>query len=400
MFVNDGLNYRGSLTTAPRVPYYCTRTWLSSGQKRPAWQVIAAESESAKTLWAQFNRFKFIDGVLHRSWENDTGTATKWRLVVPRTRRNFVLSQAHDAPLGGHLGSDKTMSKIQDSFYWVNMRRDVHQYCQACDQCPAQKPVLHHRCAPMKSFVVGSPMERVTTDIMGPLERTVSSNKYVLVVTDVFTKWTEAYTLRNIESKTVARKFVEEWVCRYGAPRILHSDQGRQFESSLFKEMCKLLGIKKTHTTALRPQANGQVERFNRTLGALLAIYTQEDPSKWDRHLPFITAAYRAAKHDTTGQTPNIMMMGRDVPLHLVTGNPSSDQTAGPDAYVVQLSQVFEKVFQLARHCVKEAAHLRKKQYDVGTKEFQFSVGQPVWLYNPTKNEGTCTKLRSNWHKG
>ena len=262
---------------------------LASGQKRPEWQVIAAESESAKALWAQFNRLKFINGVLHRSWENDTGTATKWRLVVPRTQRNFVLSQAHDAPLGGHLGSDKTMSKIQDSFYWVNMRRDVRQYCQACDQCAARKPVLHHRRAPMKSFVVGSPMERVTTDIMGPLDRTVSGNKYILVVTDVFTKWTEAYTLRNIESKTVARKFVEEWVCRYGAPRVLHSDQGRQFESSLFKEMCKLLGIKKTHTTALRPQANGQVERFNRTLGALLAIYTQEDPSKWDRHLPFIT---------------------------------------------------------------------------------------------------------------
>ena len=91
-----------------------------------------------------------------------------------------MLSQAHDAPLGGHLGGDKTMSKIMDVYYWVNMRRDVHQYCQACDQCTARKPVLHHHLATMKSFVVGSPMERVTTDINGPLDRTASGNKYIL----------------------------------------------------------------------------------------------------------------------------------------------------------------------------------------------------------------------------
>ena len=97
-----------------------------------------------------------------------TGTGIKWPLVVPRTRIYFVLSQAHDAPLGGHLGGDKTMSKITDVYYWVNMRRDVHQYCQACDQCTARKPVLPHRLATMKSFVVSSPMEHI-----GPLDRLV-----------------------------------------------------------------------------------------------------------------------------------------------------------------------------------------------------------------------------------
>ena len=167
--------------------------------------------------------------------------------------------------------------------------------------------------------------------------------------------------------------------------------------------MCKLLGIKKTHTTALRPQANGQVECFNRTLGALLAIYSQEAPNKWDKHLPFILAAYRAAKHDTTGQTPNVMVLGRDVvlPLHLVTGNPNAKNWAvDPDDYVTQVRQVYEKAFEMARHCLKKAANLRKKRYDMGTKEFKFAVGKHVWLHDPTKNEGTCMKLRSSWRKG
>ena len=376
---------------------------LDSGSSRPEWQDMAAESESAKTLWARFKRLTLIDGVLFRSWENDTGTESKWQLVVPKTRINYVLGQVHDAPLGGHLGGDKMLSKIQDFYYWVNMRRDIREYCRRCDQCTARKPVLHRRRAPMQKFVVGSPMERVTTDIMGPLDKTTSGNKYILVVTDVFTKWTEAYAISNIEARTVAKKIVEEWVCRYGAPRVLHSDQGRQYESSLFREMCKLLGIKKTHTTALRPQANGQVERFNRTLGALLAIYSQEAPNKWDKHLPFILAAYRAAKHDTTGQTPNAMVLGRDVvlPLHLVTGNPNAKNWAvDPDDYVTQVRQVYEKAFEMARHCLKKAANLRKKRYDMGTKEFKFAVGQQVWLHDPTKNEGTCMKLRSSWRKG
>ena len=89
-----------------------------------------------------------------------------------------MLSQAHDAPLGGHLGGDKTMSKIMDVYYWVNMRRDVRQYCQACDQCTARKPVLHHHLATMKSFVVGSPMERVTTDIIGQIGQLQATSTY------------------------------------------------------------------------------------------------------------------------------------------------------------------------------------------------------------------------------
>ena len=98
---------------------------------------MAAGSEAAKTLWAQYKRLKVVEGVLYRSWENDIGTECKWQLVVPRTKIKYVLGQADDAPLGGHLGSDKTLSKVQDSYYWVNMWRDVRQYCQECDRCTA-----------------------------------------------------------------------------------------------------------------------------------------------------------------------------------------------------------------------------------------------------------------------
>ena len=93
-----------------------------------------------------------------------------------------------------------------------------------------------------------------------------------MVVTDYFTRWVEAYSLPNQEAATVARVLVNEWICRYGAPDTIHSDQGKNFDSQLFKETCQLLGIHKTRTTPYHPQSDGLVERFNQTLKTLLRI--------------------------------------------------------------------------------------------------------------------------------
>ena len=103
-------------------------------------------------------------------------------------------------------------------------------------------------------------MQIVCVDIMGPLPETGKGNKYVLVAADCFTKWVEAYGIPNQEAVTVAVKLVDEMFCRFSPPEQVHSDQGRQFESILLKEVCNLLQIKKTHTTPYRPQGNGMVE--------------------------------------------------------------------------------------------------------------------------------------------
>ena len=92
----------------------------------------------------------------------------------------------------------------------------------------------------------GNPMQRVGMDILGPLPTTERHNKYVLVISDYFTKWAEALPLPNMEAETVAKEFIHHFVCLYGAPSYLHTDQGRNFDSKLIKEMCRLLGITKT----------------------------------------------------------------------------------------------------------------------------------------------------------
>ena len=367
---------------------------------KPTWSEISSESEQVKTLVSMWDRLVLRDGLLFRKFFKDDGEDYHLQLILPQIKVQRLLEMAHDDPLGGHFGFDRTLKKL-GAYYWVGMRKDVKSYCARCEPCMSRKPKTKHHRAPMKMFLTCAPMERVAIDIMGPLDRTAAGNKYILVVTDTFTKFTEAYALRNIEAKTVAKKLVEEWICRYGVMRIIHSDQGRQFESRLFTEVCKILGIRKTRTTAWRPKANGQVERFNRTLGAMLCIYSQEETKYWDKHLPFITSAYRATEHNSTGLTPNLMIFGREVrmPLNLIVKNKNSKTFSGEE-YTQQLAQVFEKAYHAARIRLRKNAVIRKRRYDVGSSDMRFRTGESVWLYDPTKSPGKSPKLQAPWKKG
>ena len=140
---------------------------------------------------------------------------------------------------------------------------------------------------------------------------------------DYFTKWPEAFALPNQEAGVVAKAFVEEFACRYGIPPELHTDQGRNFESQLLKEVCRLLEIRKTRTPPLRPQSDGMVERFNRTLVQQLTFFTATNQEGWDEHLPYLLMAYRASQHGSTACSPALLMYGRELrsPVDLLCGS-------------------------------------------------------------------------------
>ena len=226
-------------------------------------------------------------------------------------------------------------------------------------------------------------MERIAIDILGPLPETPWKNKFILVVSDYFTKWTESYAVPNQEAATVAEKLVSEFICRFGVPRELHSDQGTDFELKVFGEICKLLDIEKTRTTPLHPQSDGQVERFNRTLVEMLRGRIKEDQKNWDLQLPACMMAYRGAVHESTGVTPNLLMLGREleVPLDAIT-------EALPDALSLKMdyAQAVQKRLasapDLARRHLNKAAIRQKRNYDKRLAGRPFTVGDSVWMHN------------------
>ena len=167
--------------------------------------------------------------------------------------------------------------------------------------------------SPLQLYNVGKPMEHVAIDVLGPLPETESRNKYILIAMDYFSKWSEAYALPNQQAVTVACVLVSQFFSRFGVPAKLHSDQGRNFESFVFQEVCTLLGINKTETTALRPQSDGMVERDNSYLGNELTTFVQDHQKDWDLHLPLLLMSYCSAVHETTKLMPAMLMFGQEL---------------------------------------------------------------------------------------
>ena len=130
-------------------------------------------------------------------------------------------------------------------------------------------------------------MQRIHIDIVGPLPWSRSGKRNILTAQCSFTKWAEAFAIPNQRATTCARVLVKNWVCRYGVPDSIHSDQGRNFESQVFEEMCYLLEINKTWSTAYHPEGNGQIENLHKTLRSMLKARVEDDPQSWDEHLDY-----------------------------------------------------------------------------------------------------------------
>ena len=198
---------------------------------------------------------------------------------------------------------------------------------------------------------------------------------------------------------TVARTFVKEFICRYGVPLQVHTDQGRQFESHLFREICDVLGMDKTRTTPFHPQSDGLVERFNQTLEAMLSKVVREDQTDWDEQIPLVMMAYRSAVQESTGQSPCRMMLGREVrlPIDMVLGPSPDEPVENIGLYAEDLQCNLWQVHNLARKAMINAGDRQKRQYDVRANVKSYKKGDAVWLHDPTKRVGTSPKLKLPW---
>ena len=278
------------------------------------------------------------------------------------------------------------------------MTSQAYRWVSRCSECAAKKNYGRRRRAPLQQNIVGSPMEKVAMDILGPLPKTPRGNCYVLVISDYFTKWIESYALPDQTAVTVAEKIVSEFVSRFGVPRQLHSDQGTNFESKVMAEICKLLGMEKTRTTPLHPQSDGQVERFNRTLVEMLRGKLQPDQKDWDLQLPSCMMAYRSSVHESTGFTPNHLMLGREVeiPLDVITELTPDEPTTSFE-YVEALQKRLSSAFESAREHLKQAGVRQKRNYDKKMSWKPLKPGDSVWLHNIRRKKGRNPKLDNPW---
>ena len=183
---------------------------------KPAWSNISKYSPEDKYYWNHWDSLYVKNNILFRNFENESGKETIWQIVLPKALRKFVLKQVHDSVTGGHLGITKTLSKVTSRFFWHNIRKDVEVWCKSCDLCASRKMSQKKPKAPMIQYNVGAPLERVAVYIMGLFPRTENGNKYIMVVGDYFSKWMQAFAIRQLDAVTVARKLVDQFVTIMG----------------------------------------------------------------------------------------------------------------------------------------------------------------------------------------
>lgn len=213
------------------------------------------------------------------------------RPYVPEQMRSAICDQIHNF---AHPGRSATITLIRERYFWPRMAKYISRFVQKCIPCQRAKINKHER-TPLKVF--RAPDERFATvhiDIVGPLPQDGDS-KYLLTMTDRATRWIEAVAITDQTAKTVAKVFWDTWVARFGSPLMIVTDQGSNFESSLFREISQMFGIKVQHTTAYHPQSNGMIERWHRTLKAALCCRLQQAPTSWTQHLPAVLLGLRSS---------------------------------------------------------------------------------------------------------
>ena len=203
------------------------------------------------------------------------------------------------------------LAHLVHRFYWTGMSDDVKEWLGQCVPCVKRKyPVGRHH--PLGNIPTGHHWDRIAMDILDVCDPTQDGYCCILVIADYFSKWTEAFPMKDKCADTVADLLVDNIILRFGMPLVIHSDQGREFKNGLMKSLCTLLGSTKTRTAPYHPESDGMIDRFNWTCLMMLSIFVNDRRDNWHELLPYVMHAYRTSVHESTGYSPFRLMMGEE----------------------------------------------------------------------------------------
>lgn len=231
---------------------------------------------------AQRRLAKFVlkDDYLFRKVRTIQGD--KLKLVVPEKEQLGIIKQFHDSTLSGHPGSERTYHTILAHYNWPRMSKHIRNYVKTCVICQKTKedPVKPH--GSLQPISTKAPFEKIGIDFLGPLNPTSKNSKYILVCTDLFTRWVETESTKNCTANTVARFLITRIFLKHGSPDMIITDRGTHFNNELVSQLIRNLESKHAVSTAYHPQTNGACERVNYTLSQILSSIVFEKPEEWE----------------------------------------------------------------------------------------------------------------------
>lgn len=351
-------------------------------------------SHPSSRVFAREQKRLFLDnGVLYRKTILDDNSERS-QLVLPFAYRKSALRGCHEDLFHTHF--DGAIAQLRSRFFWPFMARDLQNKIKSCIRCVKRGA----RCekAPMASIVTSYPLELLSIDYL-----TINVNgkkENVLVMMDHFTKFGHAVVTKDQTARTVARTLWHEFFMLYGFPSRILSDQGKDFQSQLVKEICNVAGIEKCRTTPYHPAGN-PVERWNRTLLGMLRSLEDDVRLNLKQVLPQVVHAYNCCVHESTGYSPYFLFFGRQprLPIDLAFGLSTGSTVKGMSTsqYVRNLKQGLSNAYKRATEAMKKSSAKNKARYDLSARAATLEAGDRVLVrkLGPRLN----SKLTDRWEK-
>ena len=359
---------------------------------KPKGSVIAKiRCKAARKYMLQFDRLVLKQGVLHHIYiSNDVETH---QLVLPLEYHETVLHMLHDDY--GHQGLDWTLALVRERFYWSTMNHDATEYVTNCHWCHVAKGHCTGPHIQQGLLVANNPLDLLCIDFL-KVDPSRDGKENILVLTDAFTKFSQAFITNNQKALTIAKILVEKWFYVYGIPAQIHSDKGQSFENAIISKLYSMYNIKQSMTMPYNPHGNSICERFNRTLLGLLQSLPKEQKSCWPLHVPSLVFAYNAMPHSVTGYQPYELMFGQKAPAicdaWLGLAQYNDQASANKCAWLNEQHELLMSANRQPLKHIKQSA--KKSQIRTGGKSLQIPLGNLVLLRDHPEG---CNKIQDNY---
>ena len=337
------------------------------------------------------------DDVLYR--DSMTQFGLKHLLCVPQALIPEIEYICHDAiESGGHLGRNRTIETIRKRFFWPTLYRDVRNYVNECKTCQLMRDRSEKPPGELMNIKAEDVFYHIGMDIVGPFRKSARGNEFILTIIDFATKYAEAIPMRRITSEDILQALFKKIFLKFGVPKIIQSDQGKQFTSIVTQDLLKRLGTDQRFSTAYYPQCNGLVERFNKSIVSMIRKFVNENHTNWDDLIDYVLWHYNTTRQDSTGFSPYELVFGREPVLlidHLVEG---MRETNSP--YYNQVGEQIEKIRSDARENVNASQRYQKIRYDrlhTANPANQIIPGDYVLIKRHRTVPGLTTKLLSKY---
>ena len=349
------------------------------------------KEEEFRKLYRVRKRVVVEDGIL---WHKKNVGINTWKIrpILPKRLQFALLRTCHDE--WGHQGRNRVTELVNRRGYWPDMSETIEEYVKNCERCCVAKKEFPKPQTLMGKLEASRPWEMIAVDFTILEKRMGIEN--ILVVTDIFTRYSFAIPTRDQKATTVADVLKTQIFDKFGAPDKLLSDQGRNFLSQLISQLCKCYGVKKVRTTAYHPQGNGVCERFNRTLHGLLITLEEYEKKKWPDYISQLVAFYNMSVHDTTGFSPFELLFGRE-PRLPVDPNQLEEEEGSLEEWVEEWKERQKVIWQVAKKNEKKRKTVTRKARESKGERMDWEAGREVFLRNNAKI-GRC-KIQDEWGK-